>query len=249
MVTCYPQDGKKKSLDVCAAFAEGCRGQIVTDGKWRGGASMFYGIDSANEGAWRAAQRSGEDWYYADNAYFDAFRGIYFRVAKNRLQHDGRGTSDGRRFAMLGLDVRPWRNGSAGHVLVCPQSEHFMRVAAGYAGDWTTDVVEQLRERTGREIRVRQWNRDKKRLAQELPAAMAGAWALVTYSSGSAISAILAGIPAISTTECVARRMCGDLSTIEEPQRPERESWLNVVADNQWTLEEFRQGLAWKALQ
>ncbi len=43
--------------------------------------------------------------------------------------------------------------------------------------------------------------------------------------------------------------MCGPLSTIEEPLMPDREDWLNVVADQLWTLDEFRDGVAWKALQ
>ena len=70
---------------------------------------MFYGIDTANEQVWRDAKASGQDWYYADNAFFDATRGTYFRVGKNRLQHSGNGTSTGERFHRLKLQVMPWR--------------------------------------------------------------------------------------------------------------------------------------------
>lgn len=249
MVTyCYPQDGKQKSYDICSAFAVGCGGRVVNDGKYRGGPAMFYGIDTANEQVWRDVRASGADWYYADNAFFDQCRGTYFRVGRNQLQHSGFGKSDGSRFRSLGIKLEPWRT-DGGHILVCPQSDHFMRVVAGYP-DWLPRTLEQLARLTKRTIRVRNWNRDKKKLAQELPDALRGAWALVTYSSGAAISAIIAGVPAISTAECIARRMCGTLSeTLEDPHMPERQKWANVVADNQWTLEEMRSGETWRVLQ
>lgn len=248
MVTCYPQDGKKKSYDICSAFAVGCGGRVVTDGVYRGGPAMFYGVDTANEQVWRDVRASGADWYYADNAFFDQCRGKYFRVGKNQLQHSGFGTSDGKRFARLGLRLEPWRTTGA-HILVTPQSDHFMRVAAGFP-NWLESTLAVLNRCTDREIRIRAWNRDKLKLAQQLPQALAGAWALVTYSSGSAISAILSGIPAISTGECIARRMCGTLAeTIENPLMPERQEWANVVADHQWSLDEFRSGETWRVLQ
>lgn len=248
MVTCYPQDGKKKSYDICSAFAVGCSGRVAIDGKYRGGPAMFYGIDTANEQVWRDVRASGADWYYADNAFFDQCRGAYFRVGKNQLQHSGFGASDGSRFERLKIELQPWRE-QGEHILVTPQSDHFMRVVCGYP-DWLPRTLDTLARLTKRPIRVRNWNRDKKKLAVELPEALRGAWAVVTYSSGSAISAIISGIPAISTTECIARRMCGTLAeTIEHPLMPERRRWANVVADNQWTLEEFRSGETWRVLQ
>jgi hypothetical protein len=40
-----------------------------------------------------------------------------------------------------------------------------------------------------------------------------------------------------------------DLSEIEAPRRPEdRERWAGVLADNQWSVPEIRNGTAWKAL-
>lgn len=211
---------------------------------------MFYGIDTANEQVWRETQASGEDWYYADNAYFDQFRGVQFRVGKNRLQHPGTGKSTGERFRKLNLEVKPWRTGGS-YILLTPQSEHFMRVAVRYPGSWLQDVLFALQGAAKMwELRVRPWERDKFKLAAQLPEALRHAWALVTFSSGSAISAILSGVPAISTSpDCIARQMCGDLPTVVDPVMPEREPWLHVVADQQWTLEEFRDGTCWRALQ
>lgn len=248
-VYCYPQDGKRKSYEICEAFAQGCGGEIVTDGKWRPGHTFLYGISESNESVWRECQRVSEfDWFYSDNAFYDDFRGRMYRVARNRLQHSGIGNSDGKRFRALGLSFKPWRK-SGNHILLTPQSQHFMRVAAGYEGDWAADTVAQLRMFTDRPIVVREWSRDKVALARGLPSQLVDAWALVTYSSGSAITALLAGIPVVATADCVISPMSGRLDAIESPYMPkDRDAWGAVVADQQWTLDEFRNGTAWRAV-
>lgn len=246
-VNCYPQDGKRKSLDICRAFADGCGGSVITDNQWRPGPSMFYGISDANEGVWRQSKYG--PYYYADNAFFDAVRGTFFRVGKNRLQHPGVGKSDGARFKALGLKVEPWRT-RGDHILVTPQSDHFMRVAVGYTGSWVDDTVAAIKRYTDRPIKVREWQRDKVKLAHQLPAALENCWALVTHSSGSAITALLSGIPVVCTADCVISPMSGRMEDIDNPPLPEgREEWAAVVADQQWTLDEMRSGDCWRALQ
>src|SRR5262245_35749830 len=119
-VYCYPQDGKRKSASICAAFAEGCGGYVVTDGKWRDGHSFFYGISESNAAVWNECRKHSEfAWYYSDNAYFDDYRGTMFRVTRNRLQHPGTGTSDGARFRGLRLRFKPWRTDGR-HILLTP---------------------------------------------------------------------------------------------------------------------------------
>lgn len=250
-VYCYPQDGKRKSQAICEAFAIGCGGELVTDGVWRPGHSMFYGISESNEGVWNECRAHPEfDWFYSDNAYFDSYRGRMFRVARNRLQHNGVGVSDGARFRALGLKFKPWRKDGR-HILLTPQSDHFMRVAVGYDGNWETDTVAALRKVTERPIVVREWSRDKVSLARGLPAMLADCWAVVTYSSGSAITALLQGVPVVCTAaDCVTWPMSGDLATIDAVYTPSRrEEWAAVVADNQWSLQEFQNGTTWRALQ
>lgn len=247
---CYPQDGKRKSYDVCEAFAEGCGGEVVTNGKWRPGHTFFYGISESNEAVWQECRRRPEfDWFYSDNAYYDDFRGRMYRVARNRLQHSGEGFSDGTRFKRLGLTFKPWRQ-TGTHILLTPQSRHFMQVAAEYPGDWTTDTEAALRKVTTRPIVVREWSRDKVALARGLPSQLVDCWALVTYSSGSAITALLAGIPVVCTAaSCVTSPMSGTIDGIEAPYMPkDRERWGAVVADQQWTLDEFRNGTTWRAV-
>lgn len=243
MVTAYPVSGKRKSLDLCLAFVRGCGGQIGTD--LRPGPAFFYGVDESNVGVWREVLASGRDYYYCDNSYFDSARQECFRVTKNGLQHHGYGRSDGKRFRALGVEIKPWR-AVGEHIVVCPQSEPFMRTMARYEGNWESEIAARLAAVTSRTLRVRSWSANKGKLAATLGQDLEGAHALVTWSSAAAITAVLAGVPVIVEGEdCAARRLSGVIDQIESLPTPERENWAGVLADNQWTPEELTNGTAW----
>lgn len=232
-----PVRRKQKSVDICAAFMAGAPEDAP--------GSVFYGVENDNLEEWSAAQ--SECYWYIDNSYFDTSRGTYFRVTRNAMQHSGSGESDGRRFRSLRAAIRPWRKHGR-HILVCPQSDHFMRLC-GYYGDWTADTVRALSKVSDRPIRIRLWSPDKAKLAATLESDLIGAHCLVTHSSAAAISAVLAGVPVVCTAKCAASAMSGGLADVESLPTPEgREQWASVLADNQWTLAEFRDGTAWRML-
>lgn len=253
MVTCYPCVGKKKSIDICVAFAEAANGQMVVDTQiLESGPVFFWGVDKSNQHLWVQARARG-DFYYGDNSYFDGTaRGEYFRITHNRLQHSGDGHTDASRFAALGITVTVKR-APGSHVVVCPQSDYFMENVIGYRGNWCDQTVAELRDLTDREIRVRDWNRDKAKAQATLGADLVGAHALVTWSSAAAVTAALAGVPPFVGGDCPARMVGNDdISYIENPHLASaaaRLNWAGVLADNQWTLEEIRTGIAWAALQ
>lgn len=250
MVTAYPVHGKAKSLEVCRAFVDGCGGAIVHRAeRLASGPAFFYGVDESNVHLYReACERGG--YYYSDNAYFDSARQAYFRVTKDALQHKGEGTSTGERFAALKIAIKPWREGGR-HVVVCPQSDQFMKLVVGLKRDWFVDTVAALQAYRPRiVIKVREWNRDKTALASTLGDDLKDARALVTWSSAAAVTAVLEGVPiVVSSPECAAAPMSGNLYRLDELPRPERQNWAGVLADNQWTLPEMREGKAWTALQ
>jgi len=194
---------------------------------------------------------STRNWYYIDNPYFDATRGECFRITKNALQHSGLGVSDCKRFNALNIKIADWHAADAGkHIVVCEQSADYMQVVAQYPGDWLDQTLRALRTATSRELRVRKWQRDKTIAANTLPVDLMGAHALVTWNSAAAITAILAGVPAIVHTPCAASPMAGTpLDDIERLPQPEgRYNWCGVLADNQFTLDEMRSGYAWEVL-
>lgn len=248
VVTAYPVAGKRKSQEICLAFVRGCGGQIGTG--LREGAAVFYGVDQSNIHIWREVCASGRDYFYIDNSVFDTNRQKCFRVTRNGLQHNGAGASDGRRFAALGVEIKPWRERGE-HIVLCPQSPAFMKTIVGYVGNWLDDAradAEMFAPR--RELRVREWSANKGALAATLSQDLARAHALATWSSAAAVTAVLAGVPVIvGGQDCAAASMAGAWHDVEAlPQSDDRERWAGVLADNEFTLDEMRAGMAWRHL-
>lgn len=244
----YPQPGKAKSRHILEAFARGAGGSVVDTCALEAGPAAFYGVVGI-ERLWRAVRDRG-DWMYLDNAYFDATRGKHFRVGVNALQASGTETPDWIRFGRLALGIQPWRKGGR-HVLVIEQSEHFMREVADWPlAEWRLSVRRALGENTDRPIVVRHWSRDKLERARTLHDDLRNAWALVTHASAAANEALVAGVPVFITGACAAAAMgLADLSEIERPRRPDnRMDWAAALAGQQWSVDEFRDGTAWRSL-
>ena len=256
-VTCYAQINKGKSLRLCQAFAAGVQsaGQSVhVHAGWVDhllpGAAVFYGVRPDQRHLLDEAKQARRDWYYIDNAYFDVTRERYFRITRNRLQHTGLGVSDGKRFAAIGQQILPWRKAGQ-HVLVCPQSDEFMNTFCDDGFKWTARIVARLGAVTDRPIRVRPWQSNKVEWYRSLPDDLRDCWALVTYSSASAITAMCAGIPAFVTAQdCISRPVANtDLSKLDDPTyAADLLPWAGVVADHQFSTDEIASGYAWRAL-
>lgn len=244
----YPLPAKRKSVELCSAFVQAAGGEVVTDGRWRPDAvAVFYGVGDANLPVWQAVRGLGMPFVYLDNAYFDAARGTYFRATLNGLQHSGAGASDGTRLAKLGVQIEPWRTGGS-YVLLCPQSEIYMRHVAGYEGDWLACAL--ARSAGDVPVRMRPWSPDKPKLVATLRADLLAARAVITYSSAAAVGAVLAGVPVVVSVNSAAARFSSTL--IDSPRRPdddERRRWAGVLADNQFTREELCSGYAWQVLR
>jgi hypothetical protein len=229
-----PVAGKQKAADICNAFIAGAprsaEGQV------------FYGVNESNREAWE----SGRGWYI-DNAYFDSCRQQYFRITKDATQHSGLGSSDGRRFKALGIPIKPWRRGS--HIVVVQQSQSFMRNVAAYYSDYVADVIVKLADLTERSLLVRLWTANKASAGGSLQEDLRGAHALVAHSSAAAITALLEGVPVAVGRMSAAFPMAGSIDDIENLPRPDnREAWASVLADNQFTLSEMKDGTAWRML-
>lgn len=238
--------GELTSPRFARAFAQGCRGIVSCDPS-----TLKPGPFAAfcTPPLWpllRQAKAEGRDCFYGDHAYFDVARGRQFRITKNAYQHDGRGTVTSQRFDAFGLTVKPWRRAGS-HIVVCPNSAPHFACHGVYRGDWLETVTSRLQQSTDREIRVRT-KHESPPLADDLR----GAWAVVVYSSASAIESLMAGVPVFVLAPFAAAYRMGspDLTQIESPVYPnDREPFLWALADNQWTLSEIESGLAWRALQ
>lgn len=252
-LTLYPVPGKEKSKLICNAFAAGAPKHAT--------GAVFFGTEGQMQNFRRAQQGT---WWYIDNSYFDKHRGIYFRVTKNALQVDPRGkTSTGERFAKLGIDIKPWRPNPDGYILLCPQSDDFMKSTLGNGPgyNWTASTLnwlEQIQESiTGTDIpvKVRPWNRDKKAAAVTLESLLPDVRLLISHSSSASITAMIEGVPSVSTgPTAAAYHLTGPLTSeaIFRPPTPDdplRLRFCEILADNQFTLEEFKNGTAWRWLE
>lgn len=191
------------------------------------GPAVFYGVRPSWKHLWEQAKREGRDWYYADNSVFDCVRERQFRVTRNAIQHTGLGKSDGKRFAALGISIKPMRGGS--RVVIAAQSQEFMECVAEDPG-WLERVSLSLSEQHG-DVIVRT-KQDKRPLLEDLK----DAGLLVTWSSAAAVTAILEGVPVMCAPQCCVA-YAGD-----------RAAWAAVLADNQWTETEMHGGIAWRSL-
>lgn len=221
----HPVAGKAKAQAICASFIAGAPKNAK--------GHVFYGVNETNVAVWDSIRLSREDWWYIDNSYFDSVRGQQFRITKNRVQvgvHDR--ASDGARFAALGLTTKPWQENRDGHVVVIEQSPSFMRTVAK-APDWFhTTLLNLDRER----LVVRGWHGDKAKQQATLVADLRGAASLVTHSSSAAVTALLEGVLAFTEPMSAVNNYMGRLHT------------LQVLADNQFTIDEMQSGVAWQWL-
>ena len=120
--------------------------------------------------------------------------------------------------------------------------------------EWVKEVTKQIRKYTDREIKFRNkprpgnewWN---KSILDDLK----GAHCLVTNMSLAAVDAVMNMVPAITHQRNVASFITSrDISKIEKPMRPGRKTmneWLKMISDNQFTLEEIGNGLAYEVLK
>lgn len=240
------------SKTICTAFAEGSRLTIVPADKYFRGNAVVYGrLRGCNEILTNAKIR-GYNWYYIDRGYLRATRDHdysgYFRITKNALQCDGLGRGDLKRFQKLHLHIRDWRK-SGSHILICPPGKTFANLSNFDVDKWTSNVINQLKQYTDRELRVRPKPLKDQRV-KSLISDLNDCWAVVTHSSNSAVEALLNGVPVFCTDVCASYHMgYSDLSKIESPKYPnDRLRWATVLASSQWTLDEFRSGLAWSML-
>lgn len=232
-LTLHPVPGKKKSETICRAFAKGA--PITATGH------VFYGVTDANIKEWEAAKASKLPVWVIDNSYFDCVRGDQFRVTKNAMQFTGEARSDCKRFDAMGITIAP-RKPTYGRMLTVTQSPLFMRLIA-QDPMWVMHKLEKVFDQdTWTGIRGRPWFRDKRSAGTTLQQDLQWADGVLTYSSAAAVEAVLAGIPVITSPTCAAHAF----TTVKD--WPDRRQWAGVLADNQFTIEEMRNGTAWEML-
>lgn len=167
--------------------------------------------------------------------------------------------------ANLGISLKPWRT-SGDHILICLQRNGGWSMRGLSAQTWLDQTINNIRQYSKkRHIVVRTHPGDKKirRILQvhhknvsvsnreRLVDDLKNAWATVVYNSSPSVASTIEGIPAFLTdpfpehsqSHAVANL---DLSSIENPTLPDRQTWIEKLSMCHWNFEELKSGEAWR---
>ncbi len=252
--------GHRSSEIVCAALAEGFGCDIAVPPWTRPleTPAAFYGRDRGTLAIVRQCAAVGNHWIMADNGYIGAnqYDG-YYKLSRDGFQCDGTGIPDEKRLvgvlAITGQKfVKDWRPRTKnGHILMCPPIAGYERTHWFSAYQWRRGISKQIRKLTKRKVRVRYKPGDQRAVGDPpLAADLKNCHALVTHDSNIAVEAIMAGVPVFITGTSPAQIFGNvDLATIVDPRTEgDRWEWLSILANNQWTLKEIRDGMANESL-
>lgn len=192
-----------------------------------------------------AFEKAGGLVLVAENGYVGNDRSNRTIYAISRGGHNGSGSwplGGPERWAKLGVEMQPWQQGGD-HVLVCPNRSFGM---PGFImpPNWPQAVAERLAKHTSRPIRIRPHpgnSPPRKALALDL----AGAWAVVIWSSSAGCEALIAGIPVFSEAPwwIASGAAKSDVREIENPRYgDERVRAMERLAWAQWHVEEIESG-------
>lgn len=176
----------------------------------------------------------------------------------------------------LGVRFTGWKNHQQGTILILTQLIGDASLRGQNHSEWLSDTVQAIRAITDRSIVVRTHPSMSSRARQEFfsgldsllmsnPANLTWsdgaatpldqdldrAGICVTYSSGSTIDAVLAGVPCITVDQGNLAYPISewDVENITDPYVPndrDVQNWLLGLAYSQWNLEEISQGHAWQ---
>jgi hypothetical protein len=164
----------------------------------------------------------------------------------------------------LNLNLKPWRT-SGNHILLCLQRNGGWSMGGISSIDWMNLTIANIRKYSNRPIVVRAHPGDKKiksilkinhknvslSTKENLVDDLRGAWATVVYNSSPSVASIIQGVPAFLTDSVPQHSQSfdvanADISNIENPAMPDRQSWVEKLAMCHWNFAELKSGEAWQ---
>lgn len=165
----------------------------------------------------------------------------------------------------LGIWLKPWRT-QGEHILICLQRHGGWSMGGLDVQTWLDQTIAQIRQHSRkRQIVVRTHPGDKKiksilkiygkgvRLSvnERLVDDLTGAWATVVYNSSPSVASAIEGVPVFITDPISQHSQAyeianTDLGKLENPEMPERKTWIERISMCHWNFNELRSGEAWK---
>jgi len=216
--------------------------------------SLFWGFVNNNIGMIKKLEAGKRPFWFTDTPYFGRFdnnnlrpNNHYWRICKNGIHVNFIKGCKSDRFEKFNIKMKaPDLQGD--HILVCPSSVSINQYLD--RPNWTQEIVEQIKRYTDRPIKIREKPRDKGTsgpAVAKIPIEedLKNAWCCVTSCSISAIEATCAGKPVFCDEKSFATHIGNtNLQDIENPMFMSPEEWLYSLAYQQFTPEEFENGVA-----
>lgn len=167
----------------------------------------------------------------------------------------------------LGIELKPWRTNGK-YILICLQRNGGWSMQGKDVMEWCNETIRKIRKFTDRPIVVRAHPGDKKAseyLHLDHPGVKISkgktllddfkkAKAVVTYNSSPGVAAAIEGIPVFVTDPVPQNSQAfavanTDLKDIENPNRPERQQWIEKIAMSHFNFRDLRSGVAWDIIK
>ena len=163
--------------------------------------------------------------------------------------------------------VEPWRKNGE-HILILGQRTLSWNMLNKNGLNWIISMIIRLKEKTDRKIVVRlhpgdhTYNNENKKKILELFGKsnvsvssnesikfdLKNAWCSIGYNSTPNCASVIEGIPVYldNSLNSWAREMSfSNLSQLEDPPLPDRNTWLHKIANIHWSNEEIKSGKYW----
>ncbi len=234
-----------RSRTIGQAFALGCNGKIISvrhSTAWDKVGRLYTERHIASYGLLRGSSDTlnrAKTFFYIDQGYYGKgpeFSG-YYRVCYNGLIHSGKGDFPSKKLDGFNLKFKDWRK-TGDHIVIVPPSKFVRAFYQGIIDDWTDKTVYTLAKYSDRKILI-----SHKSSKVPIDEALKNAWCLVTFHSNTMTTALMNGIPIISTSP---DRPIGKLEDIEKPLK--NRGFLKNLAHYQWTIPEMKSGKCWRQI-
>ena len=226
---------------------------------------VVLGILRGTEKLLWVAKEQKINFYYIDHSYF--FRADKhkknkitndwsYRVCLNQenlnfLVNDKLNTPDVNRIQKNKNLILPRKivKTTGNKILICPPTYAIARYYKFKNDDvelWLNDTIKTIKQQTDKEIIIR-YKDSKTPYIKDFE----NAYCIITYQSTLAIEAILQGIPSFCSEHSCATPVSTttlDLNKIKLPTMIEIENWVTSLLANQFTMDEFKNGIAFKVI-
>lgn len=174
----------------------------------------------------------------------------------------------------LNIQLKDYRaNGS--HILLCLQRNGGWSMGHYDVQDWAIQTITELRKYTDRPIVLRGHPGDKaakdyldpsstkcrirgfsnvsfSNFKKTLIDDLRGAWAVINHNSSPSVGAAIEGYPVFLTDPI--RSQCREisninLSTIEHPNLPDRQPWVERISMFHWNFDDLKSGRCWEHMR